>query len=1001
MSDFDNKVDEVFARAIELQSEERARYLDEACAGDDRLRREVEELIEADERMPTGFLDGAEAADEPGMPSSIGRYRILREIGRGGMGVVYEAEQESPRRRVAVKLIRDSFATEEIRRRFENEANALGRLEHPGIARIYEAGAAQLERQVCPFFAMEYIDGPPIDRFVRQEALGRAEIADLMARVCDAVQHAHERGIVHRDLKPANILVEKVGTTTTARQSSQTARPTNPKVLDFGVARFVDPDARAITVQTGASQLVGTIAYMSPEQLEGDSKLIDERTDVYALGVMLFELLAGRPPIDLSGVPIAEAARLVRDTPPRSLSTIDKSLRGDLDTIVAAAMEHDRDRRYASAASLAEDLRRYLASEPIAARPPSTLYQLSKFASRNKALVGGVAASFALLTAGVIGTSIGLASALEANRSLTAANQELEELNETLGERNDELEVISGFQAAQLTRIDPEAMGAALRRSLLDEVTDEDRDGFESSLGRMNLTNVAMELIEAEVIDKSAEAIGIEFADRPRYSSRLHHAMAETMRALGFFERAQAQADRAYEQRRVLYGEDDRLTLETRHIQAIVRGSLDDAEGAEAAYEALESAYERLDGPESADALAIKSQRGHLIAGRGDVELGLELMQAAAGGLVESAGTDDQSTLAAQGRLAETLAGVGRNEEAIALFEEVLETERRVLDDNHPSTIATLSTLASILGEAGETARAVELMGEVVQTRRRTLGDRHPDTLRSILNLAILNYYAGRPEEALAFAREQYEGTLEVFGSYSLTTADAAQTFALVANETGASAEVVPLLLEVLRIREETLGGDHPLVIIAVGNLAAIYGRQGRYEEAEPLYVRSYETAEAVFGPDHPEALRTKSEYARFLSLDERYDESEPLVIEVYEQRRALVGDDHPETIQARFDLAALFEVRERYEEGEGHAVEVLAAFQQLRGEDHFQTIRTHTLLGFLREGLGKYEEAAESFRTAVESATRNFGPDNPLAVRPRNGLERVEAAMQSAPEDG
>jgi serine/threonine protein kinase len=276
--------------------------------------------------------------------TTIGRYRINRLIGEGGMGAVYEAEQEEPRRRVAVKVIKPGLATPERLRRFRQESQALGRLQHPGIAQIYEANSADTGFGPQPYIAMEFIHGLPFERYVESHRLSTREKLLLMAKICDAVEHAHQRGLIHRDLKPGNILVDEMG---------------QPKILDFGVARVVEDDADP-TVQTSLGQIIGTLAYMSPEQVQGDPLEVDTRGDVYSLGVILYELLSGRLPYDVSHRQLPEAVHTIREDEPESLSSINRNYRGDIETLVRKALEKDKARRYASAADLGADIQRYL-----------------------------------------------------------------------------------------------------------------------------------------------------------------------------------------------------------------------------------------------------------------------------------------------------------------------------------------------------------------------------------------------------------------------------------------------------------------------------------------------------------------------------------------------------------------------------------------------------------------------------------------------------------------
>ena len=338
------------------------------------------------------------------LPATIGRYRILRLLGEGGMGAVYEAEQEQPRRTVALKVIKSSWASPSLLRRFEQESQALARLHHHGIAQVYEAGTADSGAGVQPFFAMEYIaDALPLTQYAQKHRLNTEQRLLLMTQVCDAVQHAHLRGIIHRDLKPANILVDEHG---------------HPKILDFGVARVTDSDTEA-TRQTDVGQIIGTLAYMSPEQALADPLELDTRSDVYTLGVILYELLAGKLPYNLSNK-LHEAIMTIREQDPVTLSSVNRIYRGDIETVVVKAMEKDKARRYASAADLAADIRRHLKDEPIVARRASVSYQVYKFGRRHRALVAAVAAVMIVLTAGII---VSVSEAVRAQRARGLAVQ--------------------------------------------------------------------------------------------------------------------------------------------------------------------------------------------------------------------------------------------------------------------------------------------------------------------------------------------------------------------------------------------------------------------------------------------------------------------------------------------------------------------------------------------------------------------------------------------------
>lgn len=425
-----SRLSALFDQAADLPPDEQQALLDAECADDPVLRAEVEQLLADDARLGAPGADflrspvrrAADESTHPAtpsvrpesvLPSHLCRYRVIRLIGEGGMGAVYEAEQDSPRRTVALKVVRPGLASASLLTRFRHESQILGRLHHPGIAQVYEAGVAADGQ---PFFAMEFIRGLPLNEYARVRTLTLPGRLELLARVCDAVQHAHDHGIIHRDLKPANILVEETG---------------QPKVLDFGVARSTDADLLTAAGLTQTGQLLGTPNFMSPEQVTGEPAAIDRRADVYALGVILFELATRRLPYRLENLPLADTVRTILEEDAPRAGSLNPELRGDVETIVAKALEKDRARRYASAADMAADIRRYLGDEPILARPPSNLYQLRKFARRHRALVGGVLATVAALVVGLVGTIIfAVAEARqrgEAEKNLTAANQEKRE----------------------------------------------------------------------------------------------------------------------------------------------------------------------------------------------------------------------------------------------------------------------------------------------------------------------------------------------------------------------------------------------------------------------------------------------------------------------------------------------------------------------------------------------------------------------------------------------
>lgn len=427
---------ELFDKARALPPDDRLRFIDQQCGDDLQLRADLESLLAHDE-APIPFLKQVESGrgaqllasgltispvqDDPARSAAVASrspaYKVLRLIAEGGMGAVYEARQHSPRRTVALKVIRAGEASGGLTRRLRQEAHILGQLQHPGIATVYDAGTSEIELvdgrvERRSFFAMELINGRPLDEYVSAEKPTLRQILGIFAAICDAVHFAHERGVIHRDLKPSNILIDEHH---------------RPKILDFGVARTTNNDWRVATIETQTGQLIGTIPYMSPEQVLGRSELIDRRSDVYSLGVVLHRVLTGRLPYDLQDRPVHEAMRIIQHAEPTRMRIINRQLRGDVETIARKALEKEPARRYQTADALAADIRRYLRDQPVSARPPSTAYQLRKFARRHRTLVMSTAAVFLALLAGLGFATYGLVVAQrERNEARTSRDEALE-----------------------------------------------------------------------------------------------------------------------------------------------------------------------------------------------------------------------------------------------------------------------------------------------------------------------------------------------------------------------------------------------------------------------------------------------------------------------------------------------------------------------------------------------------------------------------------------------
>lgn len=695
------------------------------------------------------------------------------------MGAVYEAEQDQPRRRVALKIIKTAWAGPELLRRFELEFQTLGRLHHPGIAQIYEAGSAETTFGSQPFFAMEIIRGKPLVDYANQKRLDTRQRLGLMVNICEAVEHAHQRGIIHRDLKPGNILVDESG---------------QPKILDFGLARVTDGDMQA-TRQTDMGQLLGTLAYMSPEQVLADPLALDTRSDVYAMGVILYELLAGKLPYEVSQN-VIEAVKTIQQAEPAPLSSLSRVYRGDVETIVAKALEKDKNRRYGSAAELAADIKRYLEDRPITAKPASTAYQLQKFARRNKALVIGVAAVFVVLIAGVV------ASTWEAVRARRAAAQ--------ARQQSDIAQAVNDFLQKDL-------LGQASAYSQPDR----------------NIT-------VRTALDRAAQRIQGKFDKQPAVEASIRNTIGSAYNDLGLYPEAAKQLEAALDLRRRVLGPEHPDTLLSMHELGIIYINDNKYSQAEALLSETVQIKRRVLGPDHIETIRDMNNLAAVYLEQGKYAQAEAIVSQVLKATRRLLGPEDPKTLVAISNMSRMYENDGKYAQAEALGSEALEAQLRVQGPEHPHTLRCMDGLANIYAEEGKYAQAEALFSQFLEKYRRVLGPEHPDFFLSLLDLASLYQREGKYDLAGKYAAQALAGQQHALGAQHHDTMISEAALALAYVSQGKFAEAEPVAREALEAEKKVQPDDWQRYR-AESLLGESLAGQKKYAEAEPLLLEGYQ----------------------------------------------------------------------------------------------------------------------------------------------------------------
>ena len=798
-------------------------------------------------------------------------------------------------------------------------------MDHPGIAKVFEAGSTPQGR---PYFAMEFIAGIPITQYCDQHRMTVRERLELFVQVCDGVQHAHQKAIIHRDLKPSNILVSEVD-----------GKPV-PRIIDFGVAKALSHGLIAETQFTQTGAIVGTPPYMSPEQAGSVGVDVDTRTDVYSLGVVLYELLVGARPLDLHGLAFDQAFRRLREeesprpsTRLRTLRdeskitagnrasdppTLIRQLRGDLDAIALKALEKDRTRRYGSPSDFAADIERYLSHEPVLAVPPSTVYRARKFARRYRPALATIVAFVLVL---IVAAAVSIRQSIRANSEATVAHA----INDFL--RNDLL-----AQASAATQSGPNAK--------------PDQD-----------------LKVRTALDRAAARIAGRFNRQPELEASIRSTIGQTYMDLGLYPEARTQLDRTLNLQRQIWGDANARTLETMSSLGWIYWLQGEYPQAEELLSQAVAVQRRVLGPEHPDTLSSMNNLANVYLAQGKYAEAEALHSKTAEIRRRVLGPEHRDTLVSMTNLVNVYATRGKYVQAETLDSQILEIRRRVLGSEHPETVMSMNNLATDYELQGKYGRAEALLSQALEIDRRVLGSEHPDALRAMSNLGDVYAAQGNYTKAEVLDRQNLEMTRRVLGPEHPDTLGSMTSLAGVYAARGEYAQAEALDRQAIELQRRGLGAKHPDTLTSLSYLAALYQRWGKYGLAETYAQQVLAGRRQTLSSGDTATMTAAADLALAYLSQGKFTESETLSREALDFDRKSQPDDW-QRFRAESLVGASLAGQRRYTEAEPLLIEgyqgMVARKDRMAAPDWYHLDRARGWIVRLYQAWGKPRKAAE-----------------------------------------